>query len=158
MREFNSLEELRTAVGQEIAVSDWMVIDQARIDLFAEATGDRQWLHVDPLRAAQGPYGKTIAHGYLTLSLIPFLAERTITVGKVRMNVNYGLNKVRFPTPVPVDSRLRARIRLTAMDPLPDSGEGQGYQLVLVVTVEREGSDKPACVAELVSRRYGDSR
>ena len=154
MREFASLEELRTMVGQELAVSDWMVIDQRRIDLFAEATGDRQWIHVDPARAAHGPFGKTIAHGFLTLSLIPMFNQQALTIGGVTMSVNYGLNKVRFPAPVPVDSRLRARITLAGMDPLPPTPDGRGYQIVLVVTVEREGGDKPACVAESVSRRY----
>jgi acyl dehydratase len=154
MRKFESLSELQTLIGQEIAVSDWVDIDQKRIDLFAEVTGDHQWVHVDPVRAATGPFGATIAHGFLTLSLLPLLSASAMSIGDVKMGVNYGLNKVRFPSPVKVGSRLRGRISLVAMEPLPPMGALRGYQLTLSVIMECEGADKPACIAESVSRRY----
>ncbi len=150
MRTFETLAELRACVGEEIAVSDWETITQQRIDRFAEATGDFQWIHVDPARAAKGPFGKTIAHGYLTLSMLPHFFERAIVLHGVKMGVNYGLNKVRFTSPVPVDSELRARFRLVSMEDLPDGGS----QMVWVVTFEKKGSDRPVCVAESISRRY----
>ena len=143
------LKSLQQRVGDELAVGDWVTVDQATIDKFAEATGDHQWIHVDPVRAANGPFGTTIAHGYLTLSLLPRLAESALKVDDVRMGVNYGLNRVRFPAPVPVDSRIRARLKLLAYEPIDG-----GAQIVMAVTMEREGSDKPVCVAETVSRRY----
>ncbi|HET7526034.1 MAG TPA: MaoC family dehydratase [Burkholderiaceae bacterium] len=143
------LKSLQQRVGDELAVGDWVTVDQATIDKFAEATGDHQWIHVDPVRAANGPFGTTIAHGYLTLSLLPRLAESALKVDDVRMGVNYGLNRVRFPAPVPVDSRIRARLKLLAYETIDG-----GAQLVMAVTMEREGSDKPVCVAETVSRRY----
>jgi acyl dehydratase len=143
------LADLRSLVGQDLGVSDWIVVDQARIDRFADATGDHQWIHVDPARAAAGPFGTTIAHGFLTLSLLPVFFASGFDIADVRMSINYGLNRVRFPAPVPVGSRLRGRFKLLAWEPL----EG-GAQLVTEVTVEREGSDKPACVAESVSRRF----
>ncbi len=146
---FPRLDDLRTRVGDEIGASDWVVVDQRRIDLFAEATGDRQWIHVDPARAAAGPFGATIAHGFLTLSLIAEFADAAFTIGDQRMGVNYGLNRVRFPAPVPVGSRLRGRFRLLAFEPLDG-----GAQLTTEVTVEREGHAKPVCVAESVTRRY----
>jgi acyl dehydratase len=146
---FNSLEDLRGAIGTEIGASDWVEIDQARINLFADATGDHQWIHVDPTLAAAGPFGTTVAHGYLTLSLLPMLSTGLVTVAGARMGVNYGLNKVRFPAPVPVGSRVRARYELLSVDDV----EG-GVQTVFRVTVEREGGDKPVCVAETVSRFY----
>jgi acyl dehydratase len=146
---FNSLEDLRAAAGTEIGVSDWVEIDQERINLFADATGDHQWIHVDPEKAAKGPFGTTVAHGYLTLSLLPMLSDGVVTVDGVRMGVNYGLNKVRFPAPVPVGSRVRARFELLSVEDV----EG-GVQTVARVTVEREGGDKPVCVAETVSRFY----
>ena len=149
MRTFGSLEELAACLGQEVGTSDWITITQPQIDAFAEATGDRQWIHVDPVRAAAGPFGTTIAHGFLTLSLLPQMADSAIALGGVRMGVNYGLNKVRFPAPVPVGSRLRGRFRLTAFEPI----EG-GAQITMEVTMEREGSAKPVCVAESLSRRY----
>jgi acyl dehydratase len=151
MRIFESLAELPPLVGQELAVSDWITVTQQQINLFADATGDHQWIHVDEARARSGPFGTTIAHGFLTLSLLPRLVENALEVRNVRMSLNYGLNRVRFPSPVPVDSRLRARIKLLESETLPDGG----MQIVWQVTVEREGSDKPACVAESVSRRYG---
>jgi acyl dehydratase len=143
------LADLAALVGQELAVSDWLLIDQARIDRFAEATGDHQWIHVDPVRAAAGPFGAPIAHGFLTLSLLPLFFASGFEVGDVRMGINYGLNKVRFPMPVRVGSRLRGRFRLLSYEPL----EG-GAQMVVEVTVELEGSAKPACVAESVTRRF----
>jgi acyl dehydratase len=147
---FESLEELRKAVGTEVGVSDWLQIDQPRINLFADATDDHQWIHVDPQAAAQGPFGTTVAHGYLTLALLPKLSEGVVRVKGVRMGVNYGLNKVRFPAPVPVGSRVRARYELVSVEDV-DNG---GVQTVFRVTVEREGGDKPVCVAETVSRFY----
>ncbi len=149
MRKFASLEELAACLGQEVGTSEWITITQQHIDEFAEATGDRQWIHVDPVRAAAGPFGATIAHGFLTLSLLPQMAESAIELGGVRMGVNYGLNKVRFPAPVPVGSRLRGRFKLTGFEPI----EG-GAQITMEVTMEREGSAKPVCVAESLSRRY----
>src|SRR5262245_21079287 len=143
------LASLKERVGQELAVGEWLTVDQAMIDKFAEATGDHQWIHIDKERAAKGPFGTTIAHGFLTLSLLPKLAESALKVEDVRMGVNYGLNRVRFPAPVPSGSRIRARMKLLSYDPLDG-----GAQLVLEVTMEREGSDKPVCVAETVSRRY----
>jgi acyl dehydratase len=148
---FDSLAELPPLVGQELAVSDWITVTQQQIDLFADATGDHQWIHVDPERARAGPFGGTIAHGFLTLSLIPKMVEAALEIRNLRMSVNYGLNRVRFPSPVPAGSRLRSRIKLLECEPLP----GHGLQIVWQVTVEREGSDKPACVAESVTRRYG---
>jgi len=144
-----NLTSLQQRVGEELAVGDWVTVDQATIDKFAEATGDRQWIHVDAERAKKGPFGTTIAHGFLTLSLLPRLAESAITIDDVRMGVNYGLNRVRFPAPVPSGSRIRARMKLLAYDAIDG-----GAQLVMEVTMEREGSDKPVCVAESVSRRY----
>ena len=149
MKHYPRLQDLAALVGSEIGVSDWITIDQARIDLFAEATGDHQWIHVDPVRAAQGPYGATVAHGFLTLSLLPELAQNALAIDDVRMGINYGLNKVRFPGPVKSGSRLRGRFRLLAFEPLPG-----GAQLTFEVTMEVEGSSKPVCVAESVSRRY----
>ena len=149
MRSFEHLAELQSLVGQEIALSDWITVDQPRIDRFAEATGDHQWIHVDPVRAAAGPFGATVAHGFLTLSLLPELSASAIEIRDTRMGVNYGLNRVRFPAPVPSGSRLRGRFRLLAFEPI----EG-GAQLTMQVTMEREGGDKPVCVAESVARRY----
>ena len=150
MTVFASLQEVASCVGQEVAVSDWITITQEQIDQFAQATGDHQWIHVDPQRAAQGPFGTTIAHGYLTLSLLPRFFESAMRTEHVRMSINYGLNKVRFMAPVPVNSRLRARITLLSCDPI----EPQGYQQTWQVQVEREGSDKPVCVAESIARRF----
>jgi acyl dehydratase len=151
MKIFESLSELPPLVGQELAVSDWITVTQQQIDLFADATGDHQWIHVDRERAKSGPYGTTVAHGFLTLSLVPKMVESALEVRNLRMSVNYGLNRVRFPAPVPAGSRLRARIKLLECEPVPD----HGMQVVWQITVEREGSDKPVCVAESVTRRYG---
>ena len=151
MKTFDSLAELPPLVNQELAVSDWITVTQQQINLFADATGDRQWIHVDAERAKAGPYGTTIAHGFLTLSLVPKMVESALEIRNLRLSVNYGLNRVRFPAPVPAGSRLRARIKLLECEPLPDNG----MQIVWQITVEREGSDKPVCVAESVTRRYG---
>ncbi|WP_445525047.1 MaoC family dehydratase [Streptomyces cyslabdanicus] len=148
-RIFTSPGELRAAVGERLGHTDWLEIDQKRIDLFADATGDHQWIHVDPEKAAAGPFGTTIAHGYLTLSLLPVFGPQLIEVEGVRMGVNYGTNKVRFPAPVPVGSRLRCTAVITGVDDVPD-----GVQVTVAFTVEREGGDKPVCVAESVVRYY----
>jgi acyl dehydratase len=149
MRIFNGVEELEQAVGTHLGFSDWHTITQEQVDGFAEHTGDHQWIHVDPVRAASGPFGTTIAHGFLTLSLIPELADKAMAIADVKMGVNYGLNRVRFTSPVPCDSRVRAHFVLKDYQPI----EG-GAQLTMEVTVEREGAPKPACVAEAVSRRF----
>ena len=149
MRTFATLAELEHLVGQQVGVSDWLEVTQQRIQLFAEATGDHQWIHVDPARAKAGPFGTTIAHGFLTLSLLPEMSAKAFAISDVRMGVNYGLNRVRFPAPVPSGSRLRGHFKLAAFEPL----EG-GAQLTTQVTMEREGSDKPVCVAESVGRRF----
>ncbi|RMH79381.1 MAG: MaoC family dehydratase [Actinomyces sp.] len=147
MTVFDSLDEVLAAVGTDLGTSDWVEIDQHRIDLFAEATGDHQWIHVDPERAAAGPFGTTIAHGYLTLSLSNMLLPQIFEVRGITMGVNYGTNRVRFPQPVPVGSRVRAHGVLTSAEEVPG-----GVQTVVTVTMELEGSEKPACVAEAVSR------
>jgi acyl dehydratase len=155
MREFNSIEELLPLVGQEVAVSDWITIDQERINRFADATSDHQWIHLDVERAKAGPFGTTVAHGFLTLSLLPWLTQQAIVVKNTKLGVNYGLDRVRFPAPVPVGSRLRGRFRLDRMDILAPLDGMTGAQLVWEVTIEREGGSKPVCVAMSVSRRYG---
>ena len=149
MKTFAHLADLQPLVGTDIGTSDWITVDQRRIDQFAEATGDHQWIHIDPVKAAQGPFGKTIAHGFLTLSLLPELFAKAFDVADVRMGVNYGLNKVRFTAPVPSGSRVRGRFVLREYQPL----EG-GAQLTVEAAIELEGSSKPACVAETLSRRY----
>jgi acyl dehydratase len=146
---FETLAELQSQVGAELGVSDWLTIDQARIDRFARATGDLQWIHTDPVRAAAGPFGATVAHGFLTLSLLPLLFETGFHVADIRMGINYGLNRVRFISPVRVGSRVRGRFRLLSYEPLVG-----GAQLVVEATIELEASPKPACVAETISRRY----
>lgn len=155
MRNFSSLPALKVCVGEEVGVSDWVTVDQSRIDLFAEATGDFNWVHVDPALAAKGPFGKTIAHGFLTLSLLPLLAKSALAIGDVKLGLNYGLNKVRFPEPLMVDSRVRGRFKLLGMEDVAAINGSQGYQITFQVTVECEGRDKPVCVAESVQRRYG---
>ena len=149
MRTFAKLADLQPLVGQHIADSDWIEVTQERIQLFADATNDHQWIHLDAERAKAGPFGTTIAHGFLTLSLLPEMAATAFHVRETRMGVNYGLNKVRFPAPVPSGSRLRGRFKLVGYEPL----EG-GAQLTVQVTMEREGSDKPVCIAESIGRRY----
>lgn len=150
MKIYPTLQALSEQVGQQIAVSDWLPIAQDRINLFADATDDHQWIHIDPVRAKAGPFGAPVAHGYLTLSLLPALMENAMAIEGQRMGVNYGLNKVRFPAPVLVDSELRATIVLQSFEPLGEDGA----QCTMAVTVERRGSDKPVCVAETVSRHY----
>lgn len=149
MRTFETIAELQGLVGREIATSEWITVTQERIQLFADATNDHQWIHVDPERGSSGPFGTTIAHGFMTLSLLPEMSASAFQVRGTRMGVNYGLNKVRFPAPVPSGSRLRGHFKLLAYEPL----EG-GAQLTVEVTMEREGSDKPVCVAESLARRY----
>ena len=147
--EFRSAEEFKAAVGRSYGPTDWLPIEQSRIDQFADATGDHQWIHVDPERAKAGPFGAPIAHGFLTLSLVPLLSAKAFQVLDTKIGVNYGLNKVRFPAPVPVNSRLRARCKLLAYEEI----EG-GAQITTEVTIEREGQTKPVCVAESLARRY----
>lgn len=150
-REITSVEELRLLTGQEVAVSDWFEVTQDRIDLFAEATGDHQWIHIDVERAkAESPYGTTIAHGFLTMSLLSYLMSQTVIIKlPIRMGINYGLNKVRFPSAVPAGSKIRARAILQSLEEIPG-----GQQLAWSITVEREGVDKPCCVAEWLVRYY----
>lgn len=151
MKTFHSYSEVLACIGQEVAISDWITITQQQIQLFADATGDQQWIHTDPERAAQGPFGAPIAHGFLTLSLVPQFFASSFAIEGARMDVNYGLNRVRFTSPVPVNSRLRARLTLQAAERI----EPDGLQMTWLVTVEREGSDKPVCVAESLARNYG---
>jgi acyl dehydratase len=134
-------------IGKELGPTEWLEVDQTRIERFADATGDHQWIHVDPERAAEGPFGTTIAHGYLTLSLLPFLMSNTLHLTGYRMGINYGVNKVRFPAPVPSGSRVRATFTVQSVDEVPGGEQG-----VILAVVEREGGDKPVCVAELVTR------
>lgn len=149
MKTYPHLADLAALAGHDIGTSDWLLIDQARVNLFAEATGDHQWIHTDPVRAASGPFGAPIAHGFLTLSLLPLLFESAFAIADVRMGVNYGLNRVRFVSPVRVGSRVRGRFKLVSFEPL----EG-GAQLTVEATIELDGSARPACVAETVSRRH----
>jgi len=151
MRHFAHLQDLAALVGQPIGDSEWVDVDQHRIDAFAEATSDHQWIHVDAERAAEGPFGTTVAHGFLTLSLMPLLRASAFTIDDVHMGVNYGVNRLRFPAPVPAGSRVRAHFKLLAFESLP--GEGWA-QLTIEATIEREGSAKPVCVAELVTRHH----
>jgi acyl dehydratase len=137
------------AAGRELGPTDWTEITQERVNAFADVTGDHQWIHVDPERAAAGPFGGTIAHGYLTLSLLPMLSSALLRAEDASASINYGLNRVRFPAPVPVGSRIRARYRIESVEAIE-----RGIQVATVVTVEREGGEKPVCVAETVSRHY----
>lgn len=148
--EFKSLDELRQKVGQEIAVGDWLTVTQEQINLFAEATGDFQWIHLDEKRAAvESPYGTTIAHGFLTLSLLPRLMGDTLKLPPAKMTVNYGLNRVRFAAPVPSGKRVRPHLTLLGIEDVTG-----GVQLSWKVLIEVEGSEKPACIAETLSRQY----
>jgi acyl dehydratase len=150
MREIASLAELKGLIGQEVAVSDWVLISQERVQLFAEATGDHQWIHLDVERCRkESPFGGTIVHGFLTLSLLPMLMANAIEMSDVKMGINYGLNKVRFPSPVPVGSQVRGRMKLLSVEDIDG-----GAQMIWQVTMELEGSDKPVCVAESITRRY----
>lgn len=150
MKTFQTISELSALAGQEVAVSDWVTITQEQVNLFAQATGDHQWIHVDVERAKAGPFGAPIAHGFLTLSLIPKFFESAIAIVETGMGVNYGLNKVRFTSPVPVGSRLRARLTLLKSEPI----DNNGMQMTWAVSIEREGTAKPVCIAESMSRRY----
>ena len=149
MRTFQRLADLEPLVGEHIADSDWIEVTQERIQLFADATNDHQWIHVDVERAKAGPFGAPVAHGFMTLSLLPEMGASAMEVLDTRMGVNYGLNRVRFPAPVPAGSRVRGRFKLLKFEPI----EG-GAQLTFEVLMEREGSDKPVCVAESVGRRF----
>ncbi|MBN9735608.1 MULTISPECIES: MaoC family dehydratase [unclassified Pseudonocardia] len=149
MRVFDSPDELARATGESFGPTEWQVVDQAQVDMFGDATGDRQWIHVDPERAASGPFGGTIAHGLLTLSLLPDLLGRLYTVEKTSMGVNYGFNKVRFPAPVPVGARVRMSATLSGV-----RDEGTFVEAVVTSVLEVEGSQKPACVAESIGRVY----
>jgi acyl dehydratase len=149
MKRVLSFDELPALVGHEIGVSDWIVVDQARIDAFAHATDDLQWIHVDSARAAAGPFGTTVAHGFLTLSLLAPMSYATLEVSGVSRGINYGLNRVRFIAPVPAGSRLRGRFRLLECQPIDG-----GVQIVREATIEREGQERPVCVAESITRLY----
>jgi acyl dehydratase len=150
VRVFGSVAELaEVAAGEHLGVSDWVTVDQTMIDTFAEATGDHQWIHVDPERAASGPFGRTIAHGFLTLSLLPRLVQQVYRVDGVAMAVNYGLDKVRFVAPVPVDSRVRVSSSVLGVEEA-----GGGLRVRLESTIEIEGGDKPACVAHTIAQLY----
>ncbi len=149
MKHYDTLASLQALVGQDIGTSDWATISQAQINQFAQATGDHQWIHTDPVRAAAGPFGTTVAHGFLTLSLVPMLFDSGFAIADVKLGVNYGLNRVRFTAPVPAGGRVRGQFKLLNFEPLPG-----GAQLTVQVTIELEGSAKPACVAETVTRRY----
>jgi acyl dehydratase len=149
MRTFNGIDELRAAVGTQVGASDWVTIDQQQIDTFADATGDHQWIHVDEERAKAGPFGGTIAHGFLTLALLPMLISQVYRVDGVKMGINYGLNKVRFTSPVPVGSKVRGVVELVEAADVTG-----GVQVVNKVTVEMEGSERPALVAEWLTRQY----
>jgi acyl dehydratase len=149
MLTISGIDELRTKVGEELGVSEWHEVTQDEIDAFADATGDHQWIHVDPERAAETPFGSTIAHGLYTLSLGPRFTFALFTIEGFAFGLNYGYNKVRFPAPLPVDSRLRMRATLASVDDVPG-----GVQLTITQTFEREGEEKPVCVAESVARMY----
>jgi acyl dehydratase len=150
MREIKSLDDLKSLVGQEVAVSDWLSVSQERINQFADATNDHQWIHLDAERAKrESPFRNTIAHGFLTLSLLTAVMQNALHLSYVKMALNYGLNKVRFPAPVPVNSQLRGRIKLQQIDDIKD-----GAQMIWEISLEREGSTKPVCVAEWIVRCY----
>ncbi len=150
MKIFDHLMQLKDWVDQEPLTSEWHAISQTQIDQFAQATGDHQWIHVDPEKAKAGPFGTPIAHGFLTLSMIPLFFHTAFSISDVRMGVNYGLNRVRFTSPVPVNSRLRGSFVLKSCEQI----DNQGLQLTWRVHVEREGSDKVVCIAETVTRLY----
>lgn len=150
MRDIAGIAGFRALSGQHVAVSAWITITQQRIDTFADATSDHQWIHVDTERCArESPYGCTVAHGFLTLSLLPAMLQNALHMAGIRMAINYGLNKVRFPAPVPVGSRLRARLDILSVEEL-----AEGAQVNWAVTMEREGDAKPVCVAEFLMRCY----
>jgi len=146
---FKHPKDLLQGVGKDLGVSDWLLIDQQRINLFADATGDHQWIHVDPVKAKDGPFGACIAHGYLSLSLVNMFLPQIVEVQNLKMGVNYGCEKVRFPAPVPVNSKVRGRGELISVEEVKGS-----FQAVIRVTVEIEGNDRPACVIDTISRYY----
>ena len=151
LRTVTGLDEIKALAGADLGQTDWLEVTQDRVNTFAEATGDHQWIHVDVERAkAESPFGGPIAHGYLTLSLLVPLVSQTYTISDAKMGVNYGLNKVRFPAPVPVGSKVRARVTLKDVEEVAG-----GLQNTFAVTIEREGGDKPVCIAEWVTRVYG---
>jgi acyl dehydratase len=145
----NGIDDIKARTGQELGVSDWLVVTQETIDRFADVTGDHQWIHVDPERAKETPFGGTIAHGYLTLSLAPRFSYEIYTIEGVAFALNYGLNRVRFVSPLPVDSRVRMRAAIASVEDIPG-----GVQLANRLTFEREGGEKPVCVAESLTRLY----
>ncbi|MGV9823494.1 MaoC family dehydratase [Nocardia xishanensis] len=150
MRAFQGVAELEAAVGSHLGYSEWHTITQSQIDAFADATGDHQWIHIDTAKAADGPFGTTIAHGYLTLSLVPLLVAQVYRVDGVEMMVNYGANKLRFPAPAPVDSKVRAGVELVSV-----AAGAAGHLVTAKVTIEREGGDKPVCVVESLTLVVG---
>jgi acyl dehydratase len=149
---FNTPAELKDAVGKQLGHSAWLVIEQDRINLFADATGDHQWIHVDPEKAKDGPFGACIAHGYLTLSLVNMFLPQIVEVRGIRMGVNYGTDKVRFPAPVPVGSKVRGGGELVSAEDI----KGGAVQTVIRVTVEIEGNERPGCVVDTISRFYSE--
>jgi acyl dehydratase len=149
MRTITGLDELKRAEGEDLGTSDWHEVTQEAIDAFADVTGDHQWIHVDVERAKETPFGGTIAHGYYTLSLAPMLTDEVLKMDGFAFALNYGLNKVRFPAPLPVDSKVRMRAKLAELEDIPG-----GAQMVMELTFEREGGDKPVCVAQTVARVY----
>jgi len=156
MKNFQSLDELRASLNEEVSFSDWIVVTQDKIDQFAQATGDHQWIHVDPVKAANGPFKTTIAHGFLTLSMIPQMISSALSFFPTGMAINYGLNKVRFTKTVPVNAKIRGRFQLLDVEPLtqPESAKEIGFQMIWKVTIEQEGEVKPVCIAESITRRY----
>ena len=149
---FDSVAGVLAAVGSDLGTTDWVLIDQQRINTFAEATGDHQWIHVDPERAKDGPFGTCVAHGYLTLALANLFLPQLVSYQRLKMGVNYGCDKVRFPAPVKVDSRIRGRGEVVAAEPV----KGDGVQVTVRISVEIDGSDKPGCVVDTISRLYFD--
>jgi acyl dehydratase len=150
-KQFDSVASVMAAVGADLGATGWLTLAQERIDLFAEATGDHQWIHVDPVRAREGPFGACVAHGYLTLSLANVFLPQLVQYERLRMGVNYGCNKVRFPAPVKAGQRVRGRGEVIAASP-----QGDGVQVTVRVTVEVEGSERPGCVVETISLLYFD--
>jgi acyl dehydratase len=149
MQIFSGVDELRAAAGSQVGVSDWVTVDQTQVDMFAEATGDHQWIHVDEARAKDGPFGTTIAHGFLTLSLLPLFIAQVYRVDGGKMGINYGLNRVRFTSPLPVGSKVRAKVELSDVSDVTG-----GVQVTTKVTVEIAGSERPVLVAEWLTRQY----
>ena len=150
MLTLNGIDDIKARIGQELGVSDWHEVTQADIDAFAEVTGDHQWIHVDPERAKQTPFGGTIAHGYFTLSLIPLLSRQVFGMEGFTFALNYGLNRVRFPAPMPVGGKVRCTVKVAEVQEIPG-----GAQTMMEMTLEREGGEKPVCVAETLVRAYG---